>query len=442
MSRNIEASRYNSMQSRIRSILGNGSGQFGYGQILQSSQVQNTPPIDNVTSQQMQHLKTDINTAKVHQSNINTTVPDIASTNIITEAQYALYENEVNSVYNSRSSVHPERVTVESKLTSSRSAPWGGDGLTNIPACTAFSDSKSSTGVYNYTLNFGPNTGNCGIAITTGGIPDRFTLVWNGQTYTTGFHGIGTQVRGGLTENQRLAALGFPPVQTTATSSNLTFNKTSSSPNTATLKVENVLAGSVFSFTVICPTIPPTVTPTGVSSIQHEFEVTFPGGYTTTSNTGAIVTATGADHRRHFFNAGGEIRITPSITGGTGSKYNDWRTMITNLGTVKFSSTTATATGTGTSFSIGNFNLTDTYQTVFEKYGSGVYSENFIRIQVRGAQNSNTLRFLVIFNDADTGGFDETVTGTITNTVSQLRPTGSYVSLPTPTYRTIKNLSE
>lgn len=440
MSRNIEASRYNSMQSRIRSILGNGSGQFGYGQILQSSQVKNVPPIDIVTSQQMQQLKTDINTAKVHQSNINTTVPNIATTNTITEAQYALYETEVDSVYNSRSSVHPERVTVESKLTSVRSAPWGGVGLTNIPPCTAVSVTQTTNGVYDYTINFGPNTGTCGIAINTGPIPDRFTLVWNGQTYTTGFHGIGSNVRSGstLTENQRLAALGFPPVQTTATSSNLTFNKTSSSPSTASLRVEKPIGGS-YTFTVICPTNPPV---TIGSSIQHEFEVTFPGGYTTTSNAGSLVTATGADHRRHFFNAGGEIRITPTITGGTGSKYNDWRTMITNLGTVKFNSTTATPTGSGTSFNIGNFNLTDTYQTIFEKYGSGVYSENFIRIQARGAQNSNIVRFLVIFNDADTGGFDETVTGTITNTVSQLRPTGSYVSLPTPTYRTIKNLSE
>jgi hypothetical protein len=304
MARNIEASRYNSMQAKIRTILGNGSGEFGYGQALSSRQVRNTPPVDIVEAQHINNLKSDINIAKVHQTNISTTVPTVAATDQITEAVYAAYESEVDTVYAAKNSVHPSRVTAESKASSVRSSPWGTSG-----------------------------------------------------------------------------------------------------------------------------------------PIMHEFTVTFPGGYQTTNTSGNNVLSTGVDHRRHFFNGGGEIRFAASATGGSGVKFNDWVTMLSNMGTVKFNYTTAIATGSGTSFNLGNFDLTSTYQTVFEKYGSGLYSQNYIRIRAKGAQNANVITFLVIFDDANVGGLDEQVVGTITSTITQLRPTGNYVSVPTPTYQTTINLS-
>lgn len=435
----ITAARYNNMQAKVRSVLGNGEGQFGYGQVLQSGAVKNTAPVDNVTAQHMQKLQTDLNTTSVHQSNVNASVTSVASTDQITDVIYGEYESASDAVYNSRNSVHANRVTAESKLSSTRTAPWGGNGVTYVEPCTAVAVNESVDGTYTYTINFGLNTGTAGIAIVTGQIPDKFTLVWNGQTYTTGFHGIGSYVRpsGVLTENQRLAAAGHPSVQTEATSSDLTFNKTSSYPTTATLTVVKPIGGE-YTFTPICPTGTPILLG---ASIAHEFSVTFPGGYQTTSSSGAVTTATGVDHRRHFFNAGGEIRFSPTITGGTGSKFADWSTILTNMGTVKFNYTTATATGSGTSYNIGNFDLTSSYQTVFQKTGSGVYAENAITIYARGSQNSNVVYFKVELSDADTGGFDETINGTVTSTISQLRPTGSYVSLITPIFQTITGLA-
>jgi hypothetical protein len=304
MARNIEAGRYNSMQSKIRTVLGNGSGEFGYGQVLSSRQVRNTPPVDTVTAQHMTNLKADVNIAEIHQTNVSTTLSTVAVTDQITEAVYAEYEAKVNTIYSDKNLVHANRVTAESKASSVRSAPWGTSG-----------------------------------------------------------------------------------------------------------------------------------------PIMHEFTVTFPGGYQTTDNSGNNILSTGTDHRRHFFNAGGEIRFASSITGGSGVKFNDWVTMLSNMGMVKFNYTTAIATGSGTSFNLGNFDLTSSYQTVFEKYGSGLYSQNYIRIRAKGAQNTSVITFLVMFDDASAGGLDEQVTGTITSTITQLRPTGSYVSVPTPTYQTTINLS-
>jgi hypothetical protein len=304
MASNIEAGRYNSMQSKIRTVLGNGSGEFGYGQVLLSRQVRNTPPVDTVTAQHMDNLKADVNIAEVHQTNLSTTLSEVAVTDQITEAVYAEYEAKVDTIYSDKNLVHPNRVTAESKASSVRSAPWGTAG-----------------------------------------------------------------------------------------------------------------------------------------PIRHEFTVTFAGGYQTTNTSGNNILSTGTDHRRHFFNAGGEIRFSASATGGSGVKFNDWVTMLSNMGMVKFNYTTATATGSGTSFNLGNFDLTSSYQTVFEKYGSGLYSQNYIRIQAKGAQNTSVITFLVIFDDASTGGLDESVVGTITSTITQLRPTGSYVSVPTPTYQTTINLS-
>lgn len=304
MARNIEAGRYNSMQSKIRTVLGNGSGEFGYGQVLSSRQVRNTPPVDTVTAQHMTNLKADVNIAEIHQTNVSTNLSTVAATDQITESVYAEYEAKVDTIYTNKNLVHANRVTAESKTSSVRSAPWGTAG-----------------------------------------------------------------------------------------------------------------------------------------PIMHEFTVTFPGGYQTTNSAGNNILSTGTDHRRHFFNAGGEIRFAASATGGSGVKFNDWVTMLSNMGMVKFNYTTAIATGSGTSFNLGNFDLTSSYQTVFEKYGSGLYSQNYIRIRAKGAQNTNVITFLVILDDASAGGLDEQVTGTITSTITQLRPTGNYVSVPTPTYQTTINLS-
>lgn len=164
-------------------------------------------------------------------------------------------------------------------------------------------------------------------------------------------------------------------------------------------------------------------------SVEHHFSVTF----------------TSTDHRRHFFNAGGEIRFNASLTGGSGAKYTEWNTMLASLGTVKFSSLNLTA-DSGTSSGIGNFELTSSWQTLLIKTGSGVYVENDYTIKGRAVDN--VIYFQVEFNDdargSGAGGFEEvdvTVNGTLTSSISQLRATGSYVEVPTPVYTSTQQLT-
>lgn len=168
-------------------------------------------------------------------------------------------------------------------------------------------------------------------------------------------------------------------------------------------------------------------------AITHQFTVTF----------------NNADHRRHFFNAGGEIRFQASLTGQSGSKSNDWATMLSNMGTIKMNHTQTSATGTGSGTTIGNYDLTGTFQDLFQKAGTGVYAENLYKVRGR-ADSTSVLRFEVRFEDNDAGdqqggskpgpAEDEDVNGTITSTIQQLRATGSNVSVPTPSYSNTSNL--
>ena len=84
----ITAAQYNGLQSRIQQVLGNGSGDFGYGQTLESSQV-NAPTSpgagdgDSITALQMQELHDDMSKAYTHQTGNPLPVKDIAQEDIV-----------------------------------------------------------------------------------------------------------------------------------------------------------------------------------------------------------------------------------------------------------------------------------------------------------------------------------------------------------------------
>jgi hypothetical protein len=124
------------------------------------------------------------------------------------------------------------------------------------------------------------------------------------------------------------------------------------------------------------------------------------------------------------------------------------------MGTVKFKSNNCTSDGSapGTSFDIGNFELTDSYQLVFQKDGTGVYAENDYNISAK--ENSTTvLEFRIQFRDDDAGDdtndanqdgainpIDEDVTGTLDSVVGERLPTGTRVFLTSPTFATTNTL--
>jgi hypothetical protein len=196
----------------------------------------------------------------------------------------------------------------------------------------------------------------------------------------------------------------------------------------------------------------------GAGSIQQiytEFSVGFDGGYATTNTSGGRTVASANDHFRHFFNSGGEVRISAGLSGST-SKSTDWGLMLGNMGFVVFGKNATTVTGSGRArdgstnvdqlggieSALGAFQLTTGYQLIFQKNGgdeSANYAENYINIYAKRNVGVNVITFLFELVDADAGdrtgigpAVDEPVTGTTVVGVDLKRASGVYVSVPEP----------
>lgn len=193
----------------------------------------------------------------------------------------------------------------------------------------------------------------------------------------------------------------------------------------------------------------------GALTISHTVTVTFPG-YTSGS-----LTVSAADHMRCFFNAGGYLQVTASLAGGTsataGTKDADWKNMLSGFVSYNLSNTSSSL-GAGGAINAGSAANPAVAPGIFTAVGFtslvtgnpasyalvqgssfSKYLENRYTIQL-AKPTTNTLTFLITFLDNDLGdqvgigaGTDESITGTITSTVLVSRPTGAYVSIPTPT---------
>ena len=149
-----------------------------------------------------------------------------------------------------------------------------------------------------------------------------------------------------------------------------------------------------------------------------------------------IATFSSADERRHFFNTGGEIRITSSNSSSGTPKGLDWAQLCSSTGTIRFSANTTISTaGGGTS--IGNYNLTSNYQNVYNKVGSGVgsgiYAANTYTVKVR-SDFETRITFRIEFNDlAVDNVIDNNVDGILRSTRQHYRATGDVAAIA-PTY--------
>ena len=132
---------------------------------------------------------------------------------------------------------------------------------------------------------------------------------------------------------------------------------------------------------------------------------------------------------RHFFNSGGEIRFSANLSGGSGAKTTDWTQMLSTMGTIKFNYTQTTA-DSGSGSNIGFYDLTDSYQTIFIKTGSGIYSNNQYSIEAKLHDlDANSIWFRIRFNDPAYPSIDENINGQLTSSIRTLRASGVYVSV-------------
>ena len=194
-------------------------------------------------------------------------------------------------------------------------------------------------------------------------------------------------------------------------------------------------------------------------------DLTTNGTTTTTStwSTSAItektITFGSADEKKYFFNAGGHIRMSFSLTGGSDAKSADWASLLTATGTIVLACTgtnpaniiiagttyngTTKIGGSGTPVTIasttGNNQLSGINTLIFKQYSTAyLYSANFIQIQAKAA-SSTAITFTVgLYDDAadetapaGTGGTGDDldiVDGTLTMTTIIRPPSTTYIS--------------
>jgi hypothetical protein len=119
-----------------------------------------------------------------------------------------------------------------------------------------------------------------------------------------------------------------------------------------------------------------------------------------------------ANAARFFFNSGGQIRVTSSRTGGSGTTQNtQWTSILSSAGTQSFGGNNP---GTGTSPMNGQnwYRLTNSFQTYYTLSGSSPYGSNSYNLQARvtdtadnsgGAAANSQFRVLLIDNYVDPG---------------------------------------
>lgn len=326
---NITAAQYNGLQSRIEQVLGTGSGNFGYGNAVSSSQV--TPPSspgagdgDSVTAAQMDNLRTDMNKSWNHQTGDNIPVANIAVGNVI-----------------------------------------------------------------------GANASGTDVTFDSN---DDYTIT--GEIANGGF-------------NDYLARMD-----------ELETNRFDIDAGEQT--VANIASD--------------TRTTTWNGTISCIFQAQF----------------SSANDRRHFFNAGGQLRLSAAGANGTGAKSSDWSTILANPGQLQLGHNYASITGSNngvTLTSIGNDGLTTSYQEILRKTGTAaVYAENYWKIEAR-ATDSTTIQFRITFVDDDAGDrpdpsppppygplVDEDINLDVTVTFATRRATGSNVSVNGPSVTVTNNL--
>ncbi len=156
----------------------------------------------------------------------------------------------------------------------------------------------------------------------------------------------------------------------------------------------------------------------------------------TVTITGATSGDGAAASLRYYFNAGGKFRVTASITTGT-SKNNAWDQMFTQAGEFVMDYTQTTYTGSSAiGTSIGFQDLTTTDQLIGQKNApSGSYAENRWYVYTKKSSDDTQVIITIQYVDNDAGdpNFDESVQPSLTSYVKMYRPSGSNVSVATPT---------
>ena len=155
---------------------------------------------------------------------------------------------------------------------------------------------------------------------------------------------------------------------------------------------------------------------------------TFSSPWSTQAQTTLTCNFADATTARYFFNSGGKIRITSTLTGGASSaQVNAWVNFLASVGTRSF--------GAGTDPIINYYTLTNVYQTFYQDSLSSPYSANNYRLEAKTdvADNSTgtatQLQIRITLSDSYVDPFPATppgdsVVGTLTVNIAEVKASG------------------
>lgn len=189
-------------------------------------------------------------------------------------------------------------------------------------------------------------------------------------------------------------------------------------------------------------------------------DITTNGSNTTTNtwSTSAIIekqyTWSSATTLRYFFNAGGQIRTSWSLTGGSDAKSVEWADLLTKSGTIVCSgsgtsktinSETLTGTtkigGSGTPTTLltgtGTEDYTSVYVEIYKQYAdTAPYTANYIKVEAKLGATTNiiAIKTSLIDDAVDTTGYGgagdalDIVDGTLNQTTLLRPPSTTYIT--------------
>jgi hypothetical protein len=448
MGKKILASDFNTIQTLAQNVLGVGSGQYGYGQLVASTQVRAGDPF---RLQDWVNLRSDLLKIGAHQTGSPT-----EGTLLIIPGN--LDPRSINS-FISMSGAGPFLVTFGFTATPGNIIPSVGAPY-KITGCT--------------------NTNYNGVYESTASTPSTITLKYNNDpgTYSTLKP---VKISSVLTDVVRAQYLSYaqnvyinaynPTVSITGTTNATT---TMSSANASILMVGATIIGSGISANTTITAVLPGTSLTlsnaaGTSVSGGTFTVTLLTGVkvvasnqlstepiTTVTRTTAwngniqatsTITFPSRDAARAFFNSGSAFEFSPTLTGsfGSGSVLKDqtWQTMFSQINKIALRANDCIQTPTdysptpSTHYPIGYYGLTTSDRLVFSKQApSGSYADNVLNVFARMDATGTILTVIVRLQDdasaAPPYGIDENVDGILTIDISATRASGTNVSVTIP----------
>ena len=445
----ILASDFNIIQALAQTVLGVGSGQYGYGQVVASNQVKKGDPFKLLD---WVNLRTDLLKIGAHQTG-NASEGD----SLIIPGN--LDPRNVSSFISITGS-GPYLVTLgftatPGNIVPSVGAPYQIKNCSNPSYNGVYKATSSSASTITLSYNNDPGQYSTLTPVKISSVltdeirsqylayaQDKYAKAYNQTISITGTTNSSTTMS---SANAAIIMVGG-----TVTGPGIPANTTVSAviPGTS-LTLSNsaftTVSGGTFTITVVSGV--KTVAANQLSPNEPIQSVTRTVAWNGNIQTVVTVNFPTVDSARSFFNSGSQFEISPTLSGsfGAGSTLKDqtWQTMFTQIGTICFRANDCIQTPTdysptpSTHYPIGFFGLTTSDRLVFAKNApSGSYANNVLNVFARLDSTGTVLIITVRFQDDATAtppyGIDENVDGILTVNLTATRASGTNVSVVTP----------